>query len=95
MTARAIFFDEDDARAAVARLSADGYDAHVVREPLAGEDDDDDHPWALVSDAPDIVLELVVEDYDGWLDVEEPPPPVHPPLELPITPKRIKRPDLD
>jgi hypothetical protein len=41
---RGIFFDEDDARAVVARLIADGYAAHLERERLAGEDDDEDHP---------------------------------------------------
>ena len=41
---RGIFFGEDDARAVVARLLADGYDAHLERERLAGEDDDEDHP---------------------------------------------------
>ena len=90
---RGIFFDEDDARAAVARLIADGYDAHVERERLAGEDDDEDHPWAVLTDAPDIVLELLVEEHDGWLDADEgarQAPPV-PPLDLPAAPRRIKR----
>ena len=65
---RGIFFDEQHARAVVARLLADGYDAELVRERLAGEDDDEDHPWAVLSDAPEIVLELLVDQYDGWLD---------------------------
>ena len=88
---RGIFFDEDDARAAVARLIADGYDARAERERLAGEDDDEDHPWAVLTDAPDIELELLVEQYDGWLDAEEEAPPA-PPLDLPTAPRRIKRP---
>ncbi len=87
---RGIFFDEDDARAVVARLVADGYDARAERERLAGEDDDEDHPWAVVSDAPEIVLELLVDEYDGWLDAEaDVPAPA--PLELPSEPRRIKR----
>ena len=65
---RGIFFDEDDARAVVARLIGDGYDATMVRERLAGEDDDEDHPWAVLTDAPRSVLELLVDEYDGWLD---------------------------
>jgi hypothetical protein len=95
---RGIFFDEDDARAVVARLAADGYDAALERERLAGEDDDEDHPWAVVTDAPPIVLELLVDERDGWLDtddVAEPGDharPVPPPLQLPTGPKRVKRP---
>jgi hypothetical protein len=67
---RGIFFDEEHARAAAARLRADGFDAAVDRERLAGEDDDEDHPWAVVTDAPETVLDLLVEEYDGWLDSE-------------------------
>ncbi|QCW49821.1 hypothetical protein FE634_04260 [Nocardioides dongxiaopingii] len=92
MSARGIFFDEDDARAVLARLAGDGYDATLVRERLAGEDDDEDHPWAVVTDAPDVVLELLVDQHDGWFDVEEPAPPALPPLDLPAAPKRVKRP---
>ena len=88
---RGIFFDEDDARAVVARLVADGYDAHTTRERLAGEDDDEDHPWAVLTDAPELVLELLVDQYDGWLDHDdEQPAPA--PLDLPTAPKRLKRP---
>ncbi|CAN5229130.1 hypothetical protein BH09ACT12_BH09ACT12_04430 [soil metagenome] len=93
MSARGIFFEEEHARAAIARLRLNGYDAEVARERLAGEDDDEDHPWAVVTDAPDLVLELVVDDFDGWFDVDEPPAPALPPLDLPTAPKRIKRPD--
>jgi len=100
---RGIFFDEDDARAVQARLLNDGFEATLVRERLAGEDDDEDHPWAIVTDAPSIVLELLVDEYDGWLDEDdldkldqrgtadqraEPAAP----LELPSEPRRIKRP---
>ena len=89
---RAIFFDEETAVAVAARLERDGYDARVRRERLAGEDDDEDHPWAVVTDAPAFVLDLLVDQYDGWLDVDEPlEPPA--PLDLPDAPKRIKRPD--
>ena len=95
---RGIFFDEDDARAVAARLRADGFDADVTRERLAGEDDDEDHPWSVVTDAPGIALELLVDEYDGWLDADEPaatqvelPPPA---LDLPQAPIRVKRPDL-
>jgi hypothetical protein len=91
---RAIFFDEDDARAVVARLRADGFEADVARERLAGEDDDEDHPWAVLSDAPAFMLEVLVDAHDGWLDEgeEQSDPPA--PLHLPTAPRRIKRPDL-
>jgi hypothetical protein len=94
VSARGIFFEEDDARAAIARLRSQGYDAALARERLAGEDDDEDHPWAVVTDAPDLVLELVVDELDGWFDVDEPPErsDALPPLDLPAAPKRIKRP---
>jgi len=88
---RGIFFEEDDAAAVVARLRSSGYEAHVERERLSGEDDDEDHPWAVLTDAPELVLELLVDEYDGWLDVAE-APSAHPPLELPTEPRKIKRP---
>ena len=91
---RAIFFDEDDAQAVVARLRADGFEADLERERLAGEDDDEDHPWAVVSDAPAFMLEVLVDTHDGWLDEGDEAPPQAPPLDLPTAPKRIKRPDL-
>lgn len=88
---RAIFFEEDDARAVARRLVADGFEASAEREQLSGEDDDEGHPWAVVSDAPDFMLELMVDKHDGWLDREEGAPSA-PPLVLPTAPKRIKRP---
>lgn len=87
---RGIFFDEDDARAVVTRLVADGYTASAARERLAGEDDDEDHPWAVLTDAPAVVLELLVDEHDGWLDADEAVAPPAP-LQLPTQPRRIKR----
>ena len=88
---RGIFFGEDDAAMVVAKLRAAGYDAEVERERLAGEDDDEDHPWAVLTSAPELELELLVEQYDGWLDAAD-EPPARPPLELPTEPRKIKRP---
>jgi hypothetical protein len=98
---RGIFFEEDDARAAALALVRGGFAAEVVRERLAGEDDDEDHPWAVVTDAPEIQLEMLVETYDGWLDAEpddeadaaSPPSKAGFVLPLPDAPKRIKRPE--
>jgi len=88
---RAILFDEADAAAVAARLRADGWDAEIVRERYHGEDDDEDHPWAVLSDAPELVLEMLVDEYDGWLDLDDVTPPPAP-LDLPAAPKQVKRP---
>lgn len=92
---RGIFFDEDDARAVAARLVTDGWVADVLRERLHGEDDEEDHPWAVVTDAPELILELLIDEHDGWLDVDDPAVPGAPvaPLDLPTAPKRVKRPE--
>lgn len=90
---RIIVFDQDDAEAVEQRLRHDGFDAEVVRERLHGEDDDEDHPWAVLTDAPTFVAELLVDEYDGWLDEEpeQPAPQRSSPLDLPTAPRRIKR----
>ncbi|TQL69740.1 mutator protein MutT [Nocardioides albertanoniae] len=96
-TVRGIFFDEGDARAAASTLEREGWSARVGRERYQGEDDDEDHPWSVETDAPEMVLELLVDEYDGWLDVAEEAPDTSiapEPVELPENPKRIKRPDL-
>ena len=95
MSVRAVFYEEEHAVAVVGRLVADGFEAHLDRERFAGEDDDEDHPWAVVTDAPALVLDMLVEQYDGWLEVEgaaegTATPPVVPPLDLPDAPRRIK-----
>ena len=92
---RGIFFEEDAARAVARQLVSDGYDARVERERLAGEDDDEDHPWAVLTDARGFQLELLVDQYDGWLDTEgdEPSRPAPPPIDLPSHPRRLKRPE--
>ena len=87
---KGVFFDEEHARAAVARLVRDGFSATCVRERFAGEDDDEDHPWAVSTDAPEVLLELLVEEYDGWLEPDAPPPPSVP-LDLPTAPRRLRR----
>jgi 8-oxo-dGTP diphosphatase len=90
---RGVFDERDDAAAVVARLHSEGFEAWTERERFAGEDDDEDHAWAVLSDAPAVRLELLVEEHDGWFDPDEPddpdgpaPPPA--PLDLPSTPRR-------
>ncbi len=67
---RGIFYEEADARAVVRQLEGEGFAVSLVRERPAGEDHDLDHPWAVLTDAPEVRLELLVEQYDGWLDAE-------------------------
>jgi mutator protein MutT len=96
-TLRGIFFEEEYARSAASTLEREGWTARVSRERYQGEDDDEDHPWSVETDAPEMVLELLVDEYDGWLDIPEDAPDdsIAPePVELPDNPKRIKRPDL-
>ena len=88
---RAVFHEEDDALAVVARLRADGFEAEARRERFAGEDDDEAHPWAVLTDAPAFVVEILAEERDGWVDHDDlPPPPPAAPLDLPSAPRRIK-----
>lgn len=92
---RGIFFDEDDAREVERRLAADGFEVALSRVAYAGEDDDEDHPWAVTSDAPAVVLEVLVDTYDGWLDEDPDPdwaPPSGAPAELPGEPRRHHHP---
>ena len=58
---RAVFHEQDDAEAVVVRLRREGWDAMVVRDRFAGEDDDEDHAWAVLTDAPETMLELLTE----------------------------------
>ena len=67
MSARGLFWEDADARAVADRLRRNGFDAELARERFAGEDDDEDHPWAVVTDAPPAMLEVLLEEYDGWL----------------------------
>lgn len=92
-TRRIIVFDEDDARAVQRRLRSDGFEAEVLRERLQGEDDDEDHPWAVLTDAPQLVAEVLTDEFDGWLDEDEEQEarPAGSPLDLPTAPRRIKR----
>ena len=87
---RLILFDEDAAERGASRLRREGYDAQVRRERLAGEDDDEGHPWAVLSDAPELVLDLLADELDGWLDTDAGAAPPAP-LDLPTAPRRLKR----
>ncbi len=89
---RAVFGAEGDARAVGRRLRADGFDAVVSREPFAGEDDDEDHAWAVRTDAPEAALDLLCEAHDGWLDAPGPAHLTGAPLDLPRAPRRHHRP---
>jgi 8-oxo-dGTP diphosphatase len=84
---RGVFDERDDAEAAAAVLRDEGYDAWTERDRFAGEDDDEDHAWAVLTDAPAVRLELLVEQHDGWYDDGEPAAPPAP-LDLPAGPRR-------
>ncbi|MFL6158216.1 MAG: hypothetical protein ACJ72D_19155 [Marmoricola sp.] len=90
---RGIFFDEAAARDVERQLLADGFTAVVSRERFAGEDDDEDHPWAISTDAPAIVLELLVDHHDGWLDEDTTDSAPSAPAPLPDSPRRLHRDD--
>jgi hypothetical protein len=87
-----MLYEEDRARDLADRLRAGGYDATVARERFAGEDDDEDHPWTVLTDAPSHVVEVLVDEHDGWVDdVPTDMPPAPPaPLDLPDAPRRVK-----
>ena len=88
------FYEREHAEAAAARLRRDGFAAEVRRDRFAGEDDEEDHPWLVRTDAPEFLVEVLVEEYDGWLDpgVGAPAPsaPDVVPPQLPTGPRRIK-----
>jgi mutator protein MutT len=84
---RGVFDERDDAEQVAAQLRREGYDAWTERERFAGEDDDEDHAWAVLTDAPEVRLELLVEEHDGWYDAGEPGPPPSP-FDLPSAPRR-------
>jgi hypothetical protein len=91
---RVVFHDQEDAEAVAGRLRADGFDAVLARERFANEDDDEDHPWAVTTDAPGVVVEILAEEHDGWVDHDEPAarpdPPSAVPPDLPGAPRRVK-----
>lgn len=96
-TSRAYFFDEDDARDVARKLGDKGWEYAVTRDTFQGEDDDEDQPWVVTSDAPAMMLEMLADEAGGWFDHGAPTQTVVtnlPPLNLPSGPKRIKRPDL-
>jgi hypothetical protein len=92
---RGIVFDEQAAREIERRLRADGYAVTVSRERFAGEDDDEDHPWAVDTDAPAVALDLLLDAHDGWLEEDAPETgtEVAPstPWDLPAAPRRRHR----
>ncbi|NUR09549.1 MAG: hypothetical protein HOQ45_21400 [Nocardioidaceae bacterium] len=89
MTVRAFLDDPDQARAVAEHLRAAGFAAEVRRDRFAGEDDDENHPWVVTTDAPAVLVEVAVEEHDGWVE-ENAPAPAVPPLDLPDGPRRVK-----
>lgn len=91
-----ILVDErDHAESVAGRLRRDGYDAVVVRGRFHGEDDEEDQPWAVRTDAPLVVAELTAEEFDDWVEELAPAPRPATPgpsaaLPLPDGPRRVK-----
>lgn len=82
----AYFWEREDAAAVAARLGGD-----VRRGRFHGEDDDEDHPWVLeLEDVDRAALDELLNEYDGWLEIEVDEAPAVPP-PLPQEPKRFKR----
>lgn len=90
----ALVFERGHAEAVAARLRREGYPAELLRARFAGEDDEEDQPWAVRTDAPLVVAELAVEEFDGWVEsvpVGQAPGPVPSAgLPLPDGPRRVK-----
>lgn len=77
-----VFPERDDADEVAEQLREDDFDeVRVVREALAGEDDSEDHDWAVhvridtIDDPTSAVAKALVERFealvserDGWLD---------------------------
>jgi hypothetical protein len=85
-----VLFEESDATAVARALAANGFATRIDRVPFAGEDDDEDHPWAVWTDAPHMMLELAADEFDGWVVYED--SAARAPLDLPRSPKRQHRP---
>ncbi|WP_068264532.1 ribonuclease E inhibitor RraB [Janibacter limosus] len=82
-----VFPDRDDADRIADDLRDEGFtQVRVVREALAGEDDSDDHDWAvhvreaMVADESGAVAHglrerfaALAEEHDGWYDPEPRP----------------------
>ncbi len=68
--ARAVFAEREAADAVAEALRTAGHRAEVVRERLAGEDDDEDHPWAVLTAVVATALAPLVEQHDGWIDAD-------------------------
>jgi hypothetical protein len=84
-----VLFEETDALAVARALSGNGFATRVDRVPFAGEDDDEDQPWAVWSDAPHVMLELAADEFDGWVVYED--SVARAPIDLPQEPKRHHR----
>ncbi len=77
-----VFPERDDAEEVAEQLREEEFDEiRVVREALAGEDDSEDHDWAVyvrvdtIDDPTSAVAKALVErfealtaEHDGWLD---------------------------
>jgi hypothetical protein len=69
-----VFPERDVAEEVAASLSDEGFtDVRVVREALAGEDDSEDHEWAVYVRTPSdpayaVRFQALAAAHDGWYD---------------------------
>ena len=94
MTLRVTFHESDEAQALAEALLTGGYDAGVVRERFAGEDDGEEVVHVVHTDAPPEEVAELVEGQDAWLEVSDPMTGTSATVEpevLPDAPRRVKR----
>jgi hypothetical protein len=71
-----VFADRDVAEEIADELDSEGFaEVHVVREDLAGEDDSEDHDWAVYVRTPDeegyaARFEALAAENDGWYEAD-------------------------
>jgi hypothetical protein len=89
----ACFWEREDAAAVAERLGG-----VVRRGRFHGEDDDEDHPWVVaLTDVDRGALEELLDEYDGWLEVDEADETgaaggaIADPPALPSGPRRFKK----
>jgi hypothetical protein len=93
VTLRVTFHDPDEAEALAEALLTGGYDAGVVRERFAGEDDDEEVVHVVHTDAPPEEVAELVEGHDAWLEVSDPMTGTSATVDpevLPDAPRRMK-----
>ncbi len=72
MPLRVTFHDSGDADELVTLLTTAGFEAGVVRERFAGDDDGEEVVYVVHTDAPDTEVAELVADRDAWIEESSP-----------------------